>query len=91
MTAAHGGVWEVRCTCGWEVATDHETHVWQLSRDHFLAHWVEEPPEFAWFYKCSCGWLSGWQRIRSELAAAVAHHRQRMAALDRWEARRSSQ
>lgn len=77
-SALHGpGTWEVRCTCGWDAATDHETHVWQLSRPHHLEHWVDDPPAFQWHYRCACAWLSGWHGIKSELAAAVKHHRAR--------------
>lgn len=71
------GTWEARCSCGWEAATDHEVHLWQLTRQHHLDHWVDDPPAFQWHYRCSCAWLSGWHGIKSELAAAVAHHRAR--------------
>lgn len=89
MTVHGPGTWEVRCTCGWEEATDHEVHVWQLSRQHCIDHWVDDPPRYQWQYRCDCGWLSGWQGIKSELAAVVAHHRQRMQQLDRWHARQA--
>jgi len=82
----HEGSWQVRCSCGWEAVSDHETHVWQLARQHEYDHWADDPPAYSWSYTCQerCGWLSGWHGIKSELAAAVRHHRQRAAQLGRW-------
>lgn len=88
VTLMHGpGTWEVRCTCGWEASSNHETHVWQLSRQHFIDHWVDDPPQLQWAYTCGCRWISGWHGIRSELAAAVTHHRERAAKVSRWQGR----
>lgn len=71
----HAGEWWARCTCGWGSSSDHDRHLWQLAQQHH--HWVDDPPELEWGYTCGCGWIAHSQLIRSELLAAVTHHRKR--------------
>lgn len=75
VTAEHRGEWSATCSCGWSESSDHEVHLWQLTRQHHLEHWADDPPASMWSYTCGCGWIMTRVGIRSELLAAVTHHR----------------